>query len=113
MTTIIEGSRAVHISKTKVIPKKQQLREFRRKWQKETDRINRIILLERQNEKDILSRVVRLEIEFDHEPTLLDLLCRFNRAEIQAVWDSLVWLYPDLDRNEHATIPSVHRATGN
>jgi hypothetical protein len=103
-------ARAVHIARTKVISKKQQLPEFRRKWQNETDRINRIVVLERQNETDILSRVIRLEIELGHEPTLLDLLCRFNRVEIQAVWDSLVCLYPDLDRKEHATIPSGHRA---
>ena len=58
----------------------QELKEFRRRWQKETD---------------ILSRVIQLEQELGREPELNDLLGKFNRSEIDAVWDSLLWLYPN------------------
>ena len=48
------------------------------------------------NETDIISRVIELERELGCQLGLLDLLCRFSRAEIDAIWDSLIWLYPDL-----------------
>jgi hypothetical protein len=60
----------------------------------------------RQNETDILSRVIQLERELGCQPGLLDLLCRFSRAEIDAVWDSLIWLYPDL-MSKGATVPEL------
>jgi hypothetical protein len=111
-------AKAVHIA---IILKKrkQQLRkrEFRRKWQTETDRVNRLVLgNNKHDETDILSRVVQLENELGHEPSLLDILCRFNRAEIQPIWDSLVWLYSDLGRKEEyvrKNPPSTHRPGAN
>jgi len=50
----------------------------------------------RKCETDILSRVIRLEQELGSQPDLLDLLCRFNHAEIDTVWCSLLWLYPNI-----------------
>jgi hypothetical protein len=46
-------------------------------------------------ENDILSEVVRLESQLGHVPTLLDILSRLNRVEIDLVWESLISLYPD------------------
>jgi hypothetical protein len=54
----------------------------------------------RQNETDILSRIISLETG------LIDLLCHFSRAEIDVVWDSMMWLYPDL-MSKGATIPEM------
>src|SRR5215831_7614813 len=56
---------------------------------------------ESQLDRDlILSQVIELEQELGCEPTLLDLFCRFSKAEIDAVWDSIIWLYPYLDEKQ-------------
>lgn len=61
----------------------------------------------RQNETDILSRIIQFERELGCQPGLLDLLCHFSREEIDAVWDSLVWIYPDLTSKGATTIPEM------
>jgi hypothetical protein len=53
-----------------------------------------------RREEDILSGIIHLEEELGRQPNLLDLLCRFSRQELDIVWDSLLWLYPDLDMKE-------------
>jgi len=56
----------------------------------------------RKDEKrrnDIISRVIQLEKDLGGcAPGLLDLSLRFSREEIDAVWDDLMWLYPDFDK---------------
>jgi hypothetical protein len=83
---------------------KQQLRkwrcEFRRLWDKETERVNRLLRLEKQDKADILSRAMRLENELGRGLARFDLLWRFNRREIEAVWDDLIRMYPDLNKEE-------------
>jgi hypothetical protein len=61
----------------------------------------------RQNETDILSQIIQFERELGCQPGLLDLLCRFSRAEIDTVWDSLIWLYPDLMSKGTTTVPEL------
>jgi len=56
----------------------QQLQESHRRW---------------ENENDVISRIIQLEKELGYSPTLLDLYCRFERAEIDAISDYLSWLY--------------------
>jgi hypothetical protein len=70
----------------------QELKRFRRRWQKETY---------------ILSRVIQLERELGCEPGLLDILCRLTRAEIRAVWDQLIWLYPDLAKKGQVNVEAL------
>ncbi len=59
-----------------------------------------------QNETEILSRVIQYEQELGCQPGLLDLALRFSHEELDAVWDSLVWLYPDFDKKGPAKIHS-------
>ena len=57
-------------TKARAINKRQireELQESRLRW---------------QEEENLISRVVLLENELQHPPTLLDLLCRFSRSEI-------------------------------
>jgi hypothetical protein len=49
-----------------------------------------------QNEQNILSGIIQYECELGREPQLLDLLCRFGHAEIDAVRTDLEWLYPSM-----------------
>ncbi len=58
----------------------------------------------RQNETAILSRVIRLEQRLGRELCLADLLSHFSYKEIDAVWNDLLWLYPNLGNEESATV---------
>jgi hypothetical protein len=55
----------------------------------------------KENETETISKVIALEYELGRVPGLNDLRDTFNRSEIDAAWDSLVWLYPGLE-DEHA-----------
>lgn len=63
----------------------QQLQESHRRWYKDTD---------------VISRIVQLGKELGHQPTTLDLLCRFERAEIASVSDLLPWLLMTNDEEQ-------------
>lgn len=40
--------------------------------------------------------------ELGRAPCLDDLLCRFSREELDLVWDSVIWIYPDLCKGSRA-----------
>lgn len=50
----------------------------------------------RLNEDTILSRVIQFERALGRQPCLIDLLRHFTSAEIDAVRESLDWLYPGI-----------------
>ena len=53
---------------------------------------------------ETVSQIIQLEQELGGvQPTLLDLLCRFSKSELDAVWDQIIWLYPDLCRKKTET----------
>lgn len=64
-----------------------------------------------QNEMSILSRIIQYEMELGMAPQSLDLLCRFSRAELDAVYVDLMWLYGhDLFSSAKTTVPDREMA---
>jgi hypothetical protein len=47
-----------------------------------------------ERETKLISEIVQFGNELGRSPTMLDLLCRFHRLEIDSVSDMLNWLYP-------------------
>jgi hypothetical protein len=72
--------------------------------------ISRLILEEEKWKEDILSRIIKLETKTGCALGLLDLLCHFSRAEINAVWNDLMWLYPDLNKQGPVNIQAYEEA---
>jgi hypothetical protein len=72
--------------------------------------ISRLILEEEKWKEDILSRIIKLEMKTGCALGLLDLLCHFSRAEINAVWNDLMWLYPDFDKKGPVNIQAYEEA---
>jgi hypothetical protein len=58
----------------------------------------------------ILSQVIRLEQELGCEPGILDLLCRFEQADLDLIWGQLIWLYPDLMDKGAVDIQALEQA---
>lgn len=62
---------------------------------------------DRQNETEILSQIIQYEQKIGRQPTMLDLLCRFPREELEAVWQDLLWLYSDIGETEWSSTTDI------